>query len=327
LVTIDILLQESQVGAKAASLSRLKQIGVPVPWAVVVPKQVFHYYKSSHQFPSGFDIELEAALAKMKTETVIVRSSAVGEDSDSHSFAGQLDSFDVPKSIDVVRSAILKCWDGLTNDRVKAYEQISGKLLVEMGVVIQEFVEADFAGVTFTQSPYVENEAYTEYVQGAGEQLVSGKLTPQSFTSKNGQVLDNLPFDAASLIDWCFKLKQEYGCELDIEWVAVDQEIYFVQARPITVKKVREVHWTNTNLNENYPDPISPLLYSIARDSYYHYFKNLAGLLQIDSASIRNLEYDFSNTVGIWGNRLYYNMTSIHNILSTSPLKSYLYMY
>ena len=59
------------------------------------------------------------------------------------------------------------------------------------------------------------------------------------------------------------------GQDLDIEWVSKGNEIYLVQARPITVQNQNKVHWTNTNLNENYPDPISPLLYSIARDSYY----------------------------------------------------------
>jgi phosphohistidine swiveling domain-containing protein len=118
-------------------------------------------------------------------------------------------------------------------------------------------------------------------------------------------------------------LKENYGYHIDIEWVSKGAHIFFVQARPITILQKKKVHWTSTNLNENYPTPMSPLLYSIARDSYYHYFKNLAGLLQINKKSLRALEYDFSNTVGIWSNRLYYNMTSIHNIISSSPLQVY----
>jgi hypothetical protein len=45
--------------------------------------------------------------------------------------------------------------------------------------------------------------------------------------------------------------------------------------------------------------------------------------LQIDGETLRSLEYDFSNTVGIWGNRIYYNMTNIHNVMSSSPLRAY----
>jgi hypothetical protein len=45
--------------------------------------------------------------------------------------------------------------------------------------------------------------------------------------------------------------------------------------------------------------------------------------LQLGTVSIRKLEYDFSNSVGVFGNRIYYNMTSIHNIFAASPYKSY----
>ena len=317
-------LETAEVGGKSAGLSKLISFGVLVPKGFAISKEVLKTYQKTKGFPMEFTPELETKLLELNSKKVIVRSSAIGEDSEHHSFAGQLDSFVVNKELVSVKEAILKCWDSLHNDRVAAYQKISGKKLSEMGAVLQEFLEADYAGVTFTMSPYDDKNIYTEYVKGAGEDLVSGKVTPKNFSVKlNDQIKEKLPFNADALIDKVNFLKQQFKQHLDIEWVAKDDQIYFVQARPITVKKVAKVHWTNTNLNENYPDPISPLLYSIARDSYYHYFKNLAGLLQINHGSIRKLEYDFSNTVGIWGNRIYYNMTSIHNILSSSPLKVY----
>jgi phosphohistidine swiveling domain-containing protein len=320
---LDINLETSIVGGKAFGLSRLIEFGVSVPLGFVIPKTVLIYFNANGMLPDGFTEELNKAISTLDSENIIIRSSAIGEDSKSHSFAGQLDSFVVKNELESAQKAIQSCWEGLGNDRVLAYQKISGIKLTEMGVVIQEFVEAEYAGVTFTQSPYNEKELYTEYVKGAGEQLVSGKVTPKSFTVANDKLLNPLPFNGDMLIQQSKKLKEFYGCHLDIEWVAKENEIYFVQARPITVETKQKVHWSNTNLNENYPDPISPLLYSIARDSYYHYFKNISGLLQINPETIRSLEYDFSNSVGIWANRIYYNMTSIHNILSSSPLKDY----
>ena len=65
-----------------------------------------------------------------------------------------------------------------------------------MGVVIQEFLDADYAGVTFTRSPYGENEIYTEYIKGAGEQLVSGKVTPLNFSVNiKTPKIESLPFN------------------------------------------------------------------------------------------------------------------------------------
>ncbi|MFT7611575.1 MAG: phosphohistidine swiveling domain-containing protein [Parvicellaceae bacterium] len=322
--TIDNRLESEEFGGKAAGLSRLREFGVEVPPALAISKSVFKHFQEHKEMPKSFLVELESKLEELKSDELIVRSSAIGEDSDSHSFAGQLDSFVVQNSIEAVRAAIFKCWESLENDRVLAYQKVSGKVLSEMGVVVQEFLDADYAGVTFTQSPVDRDSIYTEYVRGAGEQLVSGKVSPKNFsTTRAGKLQLELPFNANELVQQSLRLKDQYECHLDIEWVSKKGQIYFVQARPITVDVKSKVHWTNTNLNENYPDPISPLLYSIARDSYYHYFKNMAGLLQIHSTTIRELEFDFSNSVGIWANRIYYNMTSIHNILSSSPLKNY----
>jgi len=312
------------VGAKAASLSALFAYGFSVPDGYAISKGVLEFYTKNDTLPEGFKQSLESCLIALNSRKIIIRSSAIGEDSDRFSFAGQLDSFVVNNKTEEALEAIQNCWNGLNNDRVIAYEKLSGKKLVEMGVVIQEFVEADYAGVTFTSSPYNLDQIYTEYIKGGGEQLVTGKVTPKSFSVDfNEKPKDRLAFNGVELIRLATTLKEKYGYHIDIEWVSKGQSLFFVQARPITVLQKKKVHWTNTNLNENYPTPISPLLYSIARDSYYHYFKNLAGLLQIHKNSLRKLEYDFSNTVGIWGNRLYYNMTSIHNILSSSPLKAY----
>jgi len=193
-------------------------------------------------------------------------------------------------------------------------------------VVIQQFIQADYSGVLFTQSPYAKNRTYTEYVKGGAEPLVSGKVTPLSFsTDADFKLIKNrkLPFDHKALIRNSLFLKENFKKDLDIEWIYSNNQFYFVQARPIKLIEKTKIYWTNTNLNENYPNPISPLLYSIARDSYYHYFKNLTKILQLNKESIRRLEYDFSNSVGIFGNRIYYNMTSIHNIITASPFKAY----
>jgi pyruvate,water dikinase len=322
--TLKEKLSADLVGAKAASLSALFAYGFSVPNGYAISKKVLELYTIENDFPDGFKPSLESCLVALNSQKIIVRSSAIGEDSDRFSFAGQLDSFVVQNNTEAALGAILKCWDGLHNDRVLAYEKLSGKKLVEMGVVIQEFVEADYAGVTFTSSPYNIDQIYTEYVKGAGEQLVSGKITPKNFTVHFREIpKEKLPFNAVELIRLATTLKENYGYHIDIEWVSKGAHIFFVQARPITILQKKKVYWTNTNLNENYPTPMSPLLYSIARDSYYHYFKNLAGLLQINKKSLRALEYDFSNTVGIWSNRLYYNMTSIHTIISSSPLQVY----
>jgi rifampicin phosphotransferase len=320
------ILFEQNFGGKASGLSKINSFGLNVPEGFAIHKEAYKYYVLNKQFPPGLKEELNEKLSALEGASLIVRSSAIGEDADDFSFAGQLDSFVVENNIQAVIKGITKCWDSIHNSRAAAYQKISGNRLCEMGVVIQQFVEADYSGVLFTQSPKNENHTYVEYVKGGAEPLVSGKVTPFSF-SVNGNleliVHSVLPFDHKILVNSAMHLKENFKKHLDIEWIYADGKFHFVQARPIKIIDKEKVYWTNTNLNENYPTPISPLLYSIARDSYYHYFKNLAKILQLGKESIRKLEYDFSNSVGVFGNRIYYNMTSIHNILAASPYKSY----
>ncbi|HSH19928.1 MAG TPA: PEP/pyruvate-binding domain-containing protein, partial [Draconibacterium sp.] len=321
----DILI-EKDFGGKASGLSKINSFGLQVPKGFAVHKKAHAFYASKKDFPPLLKDELEKKITELEGEHLIVRSSAIGEDAHDFSFAGQLDSFVVDNNIQSVIEGVIKCWDSINNSRAAAYQKISGNKLQEMGVVIQQFIEADYSGVLFTQSPKNKNHTYTEYVKGGAEPLVSGKVTPFSF-STNGdlELIEDLslPFNHKTLLNSAVLLKENFKKHLDIEWMFCGGEFHFVQARPIKIIEKEKVYWTNTNLNENYPTPISPLLYSIARDSYYHYFKNLSKILQLGKESIRKLEYDFSNSVGVFGNMIYYNMTSIHNIIAASPYKSY----
>ncbi len=321
----DILI-EQDFGGKASGLSKMISFGLRVPRGFAIHKKGHEHYASTKLFLLELKIELEKKLPELKGKQIIVRSSAIGEDADDFSFAGQLDSFVVENNINSVIEGVIKCWDSINNSRAAAYQKISGNKLKEMGVVIQQFVEADYSGVLFTQSPKNKNQTYTEYVKGGAEPLVSGKVTPFSFSTNGDLELIQeitLPFNHKVLLKNALLLKENFNKHLDIEWIYCKNEFYFVQARPIKIVGKERVFWTNTNLNENYPTPISPLLYSIARDSYYHYFKNLSKILQLGKESTRKLEYDFNNAVGVFGNMIYYNMTSIHNIIAASPYKSY----
>ena len=79
-------------------------------------------------------------------------------------------------------------------------------------------------------------------------------------------------------------IEQAFGAPQDIEWT-IDPRAGSGSCRrgrspsPDSQRQRRPrgsgVLWTNANVNENFPHPICPLLYSIARAGYYHYFRNL----------------------------------------------------
>lgn len=322
MITLQESLSPFEFGNKAASLSRLIQYGENVPNGFVIHKDWFEAFQQERLNITHFKEALENALKSLNAVTLMVRSSAIGEDSDQNSFAGQLESYRSAPDVNSVYENTLRCWKSYSSQSVKAYENTSGHHLKGMAVVVQEMVDPDFAGVVFTRSPLADNELLVEYVTGHGEKLVSGDVEPESKTyirkDHHVQCTDSGAFK--SLVDICVRLEISFGVPLDIEFAVKDGIVYVLQARPITTEgKGVTVHWSNTNVNENYPSAISPLLYSIARDSYYHYFKNLSKLFQIPQERIQRLESSFANVIGVFGGGMYYNMSSIYNIFYSSP--------
>ena len=86
-----------------------------------------------------------------------------------------------------------------------------------------------------------------------------------------------------------------------------------------TSGSTRTEYWSNANVNENFPQPISPLLYSIARTGYYHYFRNLGRAFGFSGRRIAAMEEPLRHIIGVHGARMYYNLTSIHGVLRSAP--------
>ena len=288
--------------------------------------------------------------------TLAVRSSAIGEDSHQAAFAGQLDSFLNIDSQDGLVEAVLACWASYWSQRSIFYQLSRGIYLQGMGVVIQELVKSRIAGILFTQNPSAADgdpeSLLVEYCFGYGDDLAAGKLNPGRFNISRDDFswqVQATPEQESRIDDSCLfnekqierlsraalTLENHYGCPQDIEWtINENNELYLVQTRPVTVEVVSQpltdqpsnktpaealVHWSNANVNENFPEPISPFLYSIASAGYYNYFRNLGLALGFDPRRIEQMEYPLRNVIGIHGGRMYYNLTNIHAILRMAP--------
>lgn len=123
------------------------------------------------------------------------------------------------------------------------------------------------------------------------------------------------------------QLEKQFGHPQDIEW-SVDQAnaIHILQSRPITTMEKPKpcVIWSNANVNENFPDPICPLLYSIASRGYYHYFRNMAVSFGVAKTRIDSMEYPLRNIIGTHAGRMYYNLSNIHAVLRAVPFGEFL---
>jgi pyruvate,water dikinase len=263
---------------------------------------------------------------------LVVRSSGVGEDGRQASFAGQLDSVLHVRSRSDLTRAVRQCWTSYWSDRALSYRHARGVSLDGMAVLIQRQIAPSLAGVLFTQDPQDASSLVVEYCRGLADDLVSGHVDPDRVRVRRRDVArTNLSGESRAIADTgllslSLGLERLLGGPQDIEW-AIDESgtLWIVQARPITCVSAaaREPesprYWSNANVNENFPAPISPLLYSIASTGYYHYFRNLGLAFGVSRRRIRAMDHALQGIIGVHGARMYYNLTNIHAVLRMAP--------
>jgi rifampicin phosphotransferase len=115
---------------------------------------------------------------------------------------------------------------------------------VTMAVVVQQMVDPDAAGVLFTADPVTSNRkvASVEATRGLGEALVSGRVNADVYTIRDSRVIAMVREDEPVLTDAQVvrlaqlgrRIEAHFGEPQDIEWCLVDDEVMFVQSRPIT---------------------------------------------------------------------------------------------
>ena len=118
---------------------------------------------------------------------VAVRSSAVAEDGDASSFAGQQETYLWVIGADDVLAAIRDCWASLFTPQAVAYreklDENRRREATRISVAVQEMVNAKVSGVAFTVSPRTGDPSVVAVNAswGLGEAVVSGEVTPDEF--------------------------------------------------------------------------------------------------------------------------------------------------
>lgn len=118
---------------------------------------------------------------------VAVRSSAVDEDGDAASFAGQQETFLWVVGEGEVIEKVRECWASLYTPQAIAYrasmDAAHGAAASRISVAVQLMAEADVAGVTFTVSPSTGDRSIVAInaSYGLGQAVVSGEVTPDEY--------------------------------------------------------------------------------------------------------------------------------------------------
>ncbi|MEP2717848.1 PEP/pyruvate-binding domain-containing protein [Pseudophaeobacter sp.] len=225
----------SSAGNKALRLSVLKNAGLPVPGGVVLRSEAINNYRQMNpEQKQGFATKIWT-LAGGKP--CAVRSSASNEDGADQSFAGVFESeLDVTEK--TMRLALDNVIASFSSERAASYDG-QAQDGSTANILVQQMVQAHYAGVMFTQDPTAPGMTMVEWVRGNGEDLVSGRVTPVSlrFGRHTGQPAEddqNQTLDLAPLLALGCEIENSFGCPQDVEWAYADGQFQIVQSRDIT---------------------------------------------------------------------------------------------
>ncbi|MBP7837534.1 hypothetical protein KA021_02455 [Candidatus Saccharibacteria bacterium] len=288
----------SSVGGKGLNLVRLTRAGMSIPKGFIIEARHFDEYTNELKdlrrgdaepkelstiltrkindivFQKDFIADIVDSFKKLGSRYVAVRSSAVSEDGENASWAGQL-STELNVQQDDLEQAIKKCWASAYSPRALTYALENNCALsdISVAVVIQEMIESDVSGVAFSVHPVTNNiqEMVIEAVYGLGEAIVSGAVTPDEYVVKKNDlsivdttaarqdkkislhdgVTDWVPVpaqlskqqklntDEITEVASALKLiEQKMGYPADVEWALKDRKLYITQSRPITTLKI-----------------------------------------------------------------------------------------
>ena len=377
---------KEQVGGKAHYLFAMKKAGLNVPNFVVVPVQTIN------ELLLSIRIEIETVLINYnvaqlpliskKIEALIfstpnssevfktileqckqnfgerfmiaVRSSAIDEDSDKASFAGQHQSFlfvDEKTLILKIKKSIASAWS-LNALTYRVSHQISIQN-IQYAIILQKMIRAQKSGVGFSMDV---NANMAEMVivsgYGLGEGIVSDLIETDTFfinrintsvkqqiSQKNEQLvynehrkqLEKTPIakklknvsvlnhnEILKIVAVLFKAEKLLETIADIEFsFDENHDLFILQMRPVTGIDLSDLKiLDNTNIVESYPDISLPLTFSFVNEAYAKVFKNASKAFWISKKTTRELTPIFNDLLAHYYGRIYYRLDNWYVMMS-----------
>jgi phosphohistidine swiveling domain-containing protein len=225
------------IGTKAARLFQVRSLGFHVPDFEALE---FDAVRQACGDETRLAELAAAALRRLGLgahERLAVRSSAVGEDGDEGSLAGEFTSFlhvEASRLPDALREFVARNGSG---NRGHAYRG---------GVIVQRMLAPHYAGVCLTRDSRTGrgDAVVLEMTAGDNEAVTAGTACPDRFVVDRltGDLLEadrrcpglaGAAIDVTGLAQQFLTLEARFGKPMDVEWAWADGKLYVLQARPV----------------------------------------------------------------------------------------------
>ncbi len=219
--------KNEKVSPKALRLLELVGAGYKVPPFLIITSEELG------RVCGGLNCD-RARLAKLVSEILhvfpcnkyAVRSSVETEDLENSSQAGQFKT--------VLNVAPSSLHESMFSVIQVALEKLP-RGIAQCSIIVQEFIEPDYAGVIFTRNPIMGREMVVEYRHGVGDKVVGGEDVVrirylQSYAKQYVHALANIE----ELSKTASAIERMYNFPQDIEWAQEGGTTFILQCRPIT---------------------------------------------------------------------------------------------
>ncbi|WP_128893654.1 PEP/pyruvate-binding domain-containing protein [Longirhabdus pacifica] len=228
---------KQSMGNKAYHLKILEEIGLNIPKWILLP--VVFFQVEDAQVDNKLQ-QLTSQLQSLLTSQTgwAIRSSSVKEDSQDKSYAGKFKTIIINEPFELVEA-------------VKEVV-LSDSEQHQMAVIVQQYIEADNAGVVFSCDPVTGIEdMIVEISKGSGQKVVDGAVTPSQYRNgkwQNGHGnIDSLLMK--EITHTVQNIKRLLKHEVDMEFCIKQHTLYWLQARPVTTNYNAMVSTDTVNLS------------------------------------------------------------------------------
>ena len=269
----------AMVGGKAASLSRLAaDYRVPAGFCLTTAALELWVNGEEVDVPPSHGHEVLARAYRELSERcgeadarVAVRSSAIDEDGQAASFAGQHETYLNVSGLDGLVAAVGRCRASSRSPRALEYRRRNGLSVdrVNLAVLVQQLVPSDVSAVMFTANPVSSSrdELVINASWGLGESIVGGTVTPDMVVVRKNDLAvvshhvadkrrmtvsvpggtheadvpkflrTRAALEDAQIQEMArlgLSLESRHGWPVDVECAFHDGRLYLLQCRPIT---------------------------------------------------------------------------------------------